>query len=238
MAPLRCLIVNADDFGQSRGVNAGVIDAHDRGIVTSASLMVRWPAAIEAVEMQRTRPSLSLGVHLDLGEWAYRDGEWVPRYEVVRLDAVEEVADEIERQVARFVELVGAPPTHIDSHQHVHLRPPVREAALAVAERIGAPLRHFTPDVRYCGEFYGQDTEGKPLHHMIEPAALKRILYGIPPGITELACHPGHYGDVESTYRVERAIEVRTLCDQSLRKLLQSEGIVLSSFAGTALPRS
>jgi len=56
----RSLIVNADDFGQSAGVNAGVMATHQRGIVTSASLMVRSPAAAEAVAYARAHPSLSL----------------------------------------------------------------------------------------------------------------------------------------------------------------------------------
>jgi len=55
MFPQRYLIVNADDFGQSQGVNRGVIAAHEHGIVTSASLMVRWPAAIEAAAIHPVR---------------------------------------------------------------------------------------------------------------------------------------------------------------------------------------
>jgi hypothetical protein len=61
------LIVNADDFGLSGGVNAGIMAAHEHGIVTSASLMVRWPAARYAAG----HPRMSLGLHLDLGEWAF-----------------------------------------------------------------------------------------------------------------------------------------------------------------------
>ena len=55
----RILIVNADDFGQSPGVNAGVIEAHERGIVTSASMMVCWPAAAGAADYARARGSHS-----------------------------------------------------------------------------------------------------------------------------------------------------------------------------------
>jgi len=79
----RCLIVNADDFGRSPGINDGVLRAHREGIVTSASLMVRWPAAVEAARYAREHPHLSVGLHLDFGEWSFRDGEWVPEYEVV-----------------------------------------------------------------------------------------------------------------------------------------------------------
>ncbi len=82
----RRLIVNADDFGQSRGVNRGVIEAHERGIVTSASLMVRWPAAAEAAAYARSRSGVSVGLHVDLGEWAAEAGAWRPRYAVTAVD--------------------------------------------------------------------------------------------------------------------------------------------------------
>src|SRR5438552_3240117 len=98
----RRLIVNADDFGQSRGVNRGILAAHQRGIVTSASLMVRWPAAAEAAALGRAHPRLSVGLHMDLGEWAYRGGEWVPVYEVAQLADPAAVAEEVGRQVAAF----------------------------------------------------------------------------------------------------------------------------------------
>jgi YdjC-like protein len=83
MAAKRYLIVNADDFGQSEGINQGVMEAHERGLVTSASLMVRWPAAIEAAAYSRAHPSLSLGLHVDLGEWTYGGDRWLPLYERV-----------------------------------------------------------------------------------------------------------------------------------------------------------
>lgn len=81
---MRSLIVNADDFGRSHGINEGVAVAHSRGIVTSASLMVRWPAAVEATEIGRSMPALSVGLHLDLSEWEYDQDRWLPIYEVVK----------------------------------------------------------------------------------------------------------------------------------------------------------
>src|SRR5689334_12175655 len=116
----RRLIVNADDFGLSEGVNRGILRAHDRGIVTSASLMVRQPSAGAAAEEARRRPGLSLGLHLDVGEWEYRDGNWVAVYEVVGGDDATALAGEVGRQLDAFMRLVGRPPTHIDSHQHAH----------------------------------------------------------------------------------------------------------------------
>src|SRR5437899_6893534 len=100
MSGQRYLIVNADDFGLSPGVNRGIIEAHEHGIVTSASLMVRWPAAREAVNYARQHGALSLGLHLDLGEWTYRGSTWVPLYEVVPLDDSSAVAEEVSRQLS------------------------------------------------------------------------------------------------------------------------------------------
>ena len=67
---MRNLIINADDFGLSRGVNRGIIEAAEKGILTSASLMVRQPAAIEAGEYARSE-GIGVGIHLDLGEWPH-----------------------------------------------------------------------------------------------------------------------------------------------------------------------
>ncbi|HXJ64516.1 MAG TPA: ChbG/HpnK family deacetylase, partial [Actinomycetota bacterium] len=157
----RALIVNADDFGQGQGVNRGVIRAFEEGILTSASAMVRWPAASEAAAYARAHPSLGVGLHVDLGEWAYRRGEWVPLYEVVPMKP-DPVRLEVERQVARFRELFGTNPTHLDSHQHVHRDEPVRSELWNLAAELGVPLRMFNPRIRYCGDFYGVDPRGNP----------------------------------------------------------------------------
>src|SRR5207249_12208513 len=90
----RYLIVNADDFGQSRGINRGIMEAHEQGIVTSASLMVRWPAAPEAAAYARSHRSLSLGLYFDFGAWCYWKGRWSKLYEVVRIEDERGVRDE------------------------------------------------------------------------------------------------------------------------------------------------
>src|SRR5260221_10638319 len=108
MSDGRLLIVNADDFGLSGGVNRGVIEAHEHGILTSASLMVRWPAAAQAATYARSSRSLGVGLHLDLGEMVYVDGEWQWLYEVLPADAGEQIIRaEVVRQIERFAALVG-----------------------------------------------------------------------------------------------------------------------------------
>lgn len=120
----------ADDFGQSPGVNRGIIEAHENGIVTSASLMTRWLAAGEASLNAREHPKLSLGLHLDLGEWIYRGGSWVPLYTVGALEDESAVEREVYRQVDIFRHLLGRDPTHINSHQHIHMRESARSECL------------------------------------------------------------------------------------------------------------
>ena len=230
MVSKRYLIVNADDFGQSPGVNRGIFEAHQHGIVTSASLMVRWPAAAEAARYSREHPSLSLGIHVDLGEWAYREETWVPLYEVVPVDNIEAVKNEVARQLASFRRLVGKDPTHIDSHQHVHLREPARSVLIDVSCELQVPLRHLTPGVRYCGSFYGQTAEGYPFTEAISVHGLLKTLTTLPIGFTELGCHPGAGNDLNTMYRNERERELKTLCDSRVRATIKEEEIELRSF--------
>lgn len=236
-APSRGLIVNADDFGQSLAVNRGVVEAHERGIVTSASLMVRWPAAAEAAAYARQHPDLSLGLHVDLGEWAYRDG-WSPVYEVVPTDDPSAVLAEVERQVRRFLDLVGRAPTHVDSHQHVHRAEPVRSILLDLARELGVPLRQNSALVRYAGDFYGQTARGEPYPSAIGVASLVQVVEQLPAGITELGCHPGRGDDLDALdtmYRWEREREVETLCDARVRATIAATGVRLCTFHDLAV---
>jgi predicted glycoside hydrolase/deacetylase ChbG (UPF0249 family) len=231
----RTLIVNADDFGQSPGVTSGIIAAHEQGIVTSASLMVRWPAAVAAAAYAREYPSLSVGLHLDLGEWVYRDDEWTPLYEVAPTDDIAAVADEIARQVDAFRSLLGRDPTHIDSHQHVHRGEPVRSLLRVLAATLRIPLRGETPGVQYRGDFYGQSGTGYPYPQAITVEALINVIQTLPPGVTELGCHPGDREDVDSVYRSERLSELATLRDPRVREAINANSVSLRRFSNADL---
>ena len=198
--------------------------------------MVRGKAALEAVARSRSVPELSVGLHLDLGEWVFRDGDWIPLYEVVALDSAARVSEEITRQLEAFQSMVGRQPTHIDSHQHVHQREPAKSALKKVARELGVPLRHETPGVRYCGEFYGQTGEGAPLRDAISVDSLLKIIEALPTGVTELCCHPGYMDDdsdpdYATMYASERAVEVSGLCDPRVKAAIAAGGIRLRSFA-------
>ena len=224
------LIVNADDYGQSFGINAGVARAHHDGIVTSASLMVRWPSSMEAAHYALDNPDLSLGLHVDLGEWIYGRGHWSPLYMVVDTENVDDVERELKLQVETFRELVRGDPTHIDSHQHVHRSVALRPLFQALAAETGALLRDGTPHVLYDGRFYGWDGRGEKVPGAIGVEALVAIIETLPPGVTELGCHPGLGDDMMSPYRTERSVETETLCDPRVKTAIAQNGVELISF--------
>ena len=208
----RVLIVTADDFGISRGVNRGIVEAHREGILTSTSLMVSRPAAVEAAVLGRACPALSVGLHLELDPGA------------------PDLPTQLDRQLGRFTELVGAPPTHVDSHHDVHRDPRVLPHVRAWADRFSVPVRGWSA-VRHLPKFYGQ-WGGETHLEQISVAGLLRLLDAeLGPGVTELTCHAGYVDEgLTSSYTVEREAELRTLCDPRVRPALVERGIRLVGF--------
>jgi chitin disaccharide deacetylase len=229
----RFLVVNADDLGLSAAVDAGIAAAHDRGIVTSASLMVRKPAAAEAVALARGRPALAIGLHIDIGQWDYESGEWRVAYERCPADDSAAVERECRDQLVAFRELTGRDPTHLDSHQHTHTSEPVASVAEAIADELGVPLRGR--GIRYEGGFYGQARRGEPWPQGITVERLVELIEALPAGWTELGCHPGlGVGAAESSYAAERERELRVLCDPRVEAAIERAGVELRSFAQLA----
>jgi chitin disaccharide deacetylase len=221
----RVLIVNADDFGASDGINGGIVEAHVRGIVTSTSLMVTGEAAAGAALLAREHRELAIGLHWDL------DGEAGVRR--VEFEDAAAVRAELARQVDAFVELIGRPPSHVDSHHHVHrdvasIAPLARE----LAADLGVHLRD-SGRVTFVGGFYGQWTWGVTDLHHVSPEFLIGILRNeVGPGWTELGCHPGRDdGTFASEYLPEREAELVTLTDPRVRDEIAELGIRLASYA-------
>jgi predicted glycoside hydrolase/deacetylase ChbG (UPF0249 family) len=150
------LIVNADDFGISEAVNRGIVEAHERGIVTSTSIMATGPQFEHAIELARLRPSLGVGVHLVLTEHrpltgaaaaslVRSDGAFEPHLKHLLakrlrgLVSMTEVRRELDAQIRR-VRSAGITVNHLDGHQHVHVLPGVAQvvAELAAAHGISA----------------------------------------------------------------------------------------------------
>jgi len=230
----RFLVVNADDLGLSEAVNDGIFAAHEEGIVTSASLMVRQGAAPAAAERAADHPDLAIGLHIDLGEWSYADGEWTLAYSHCDLDDAADVERECRAQLERFHALLGRNPTHLDSHQHVHESEPLKRVAEALAAELAVPLRNRA--IRYEGGFYGQSGKGDPYPAGITPGRLCELIRSLPPGWTEVGCHPAAGPVPTSSYDAERQIELATLRDPQVKNLLNVMHVRLCSFAQANRP--
>lgn len=220
----RNLIVNADDFGASDGINRGIVEAHGGGVVTSTSLMVKGRAAAGAVALAREHPGLAIGLHWDL------DGEDADPS--IDLESPAAVRAELARQLEAFHELTGRAPTHVDSHHHVHRRPEIAPIARELVEPLGVPLREES-EVRFIGGFYGQwEWQVTDLHH-VSPEFLLWILRNeVADGWTEISCHPGYVtDDFTSVYLEEREAELATLTDPLIRAEIDSLGLRLASYA-------
>ena len=160
------LIVNADDFGLTRGINRAVAELNSAGALTSATLMASGPAFDDAVAIARTLPTLGVGCHIVL-----TDGQPVSAPETIptllghdrrifrnRLTKFLQAlltgrisAEDITREALAQIEKLqraGIRITHLDTHKHTHLFPAVSRPLLEVAERTGIPAIRspFEPD--------------------------------------------------------------------------------------------
>jgi predicted glycoside hydrolase/deacetylase ChbG (UPF0249 family) len=217
------LIVNADDFGASSGVNRGIVECHTRGIVTSTSLMVTGAAALEAAALSEESPQLAVGLHWDVVGEDERD---------FALDDECAVRAEFAAQLDRFQTLMGRPPTHVDSHRHMHLKDEVRALFPELVAPLGVPLRGHG-DVFFIGGFYAQWEWGVTELEHVSVRALQGILADeVGEGWTEVSCHPGYIvPDYRSTYREEREAEISTLTDPRIRSTIDELGLTLESYA-------
>jgi predicted glycoside hydrolase/deacetylase ChbG (UPF0249 family) len=219
---MKHLIVNADDFGVTTGVNEGIAEAHVDGVVTSASLVVTAPAARDAAERALALPDLSIGLH-----WT-GDGEYGPTVDLGDSNAVEA---EIDRQLEAFVDLVGAPPTHVDSHHHVHLEEQVMPIFIRRFSGQGTPVRG-DGRVALVGGFYAQwEWRVTNLEYVSVDFLLELFEREVYDGWTELSCHPGRVtAELHSVYRDEREAELSTLTDAKVRAALDTFAIELASY--------
>ncbi len=230
----RYLIINADDWGLSDKTNNGIIQARQQGVLTSASLMVLRPAAKAAANYAIGDPLLSVGLHVDLGDWNLAGGQWWRTDGTVDLHNPAAVAAELHRQLDRFRDLMGRDPTHLDSHQHVHMGAELLPLFCQAAVELGINLRSSGTEIRYCGAFFGADDQMVPQPEFVSPANLIHLFDQLPVGMTELSTHPGLDGELSNAYRDARPVEVKTLCDPAIRQALADRGIILVSFADVA----
>ena len=203
---MKYCIVNGDDFGASHGIVRGILEAHERGVLTSTSLLVDRPASAVAAAAARSLARLGVGLHFDLGRPPV-GGSLVA------------VRCELRRQLERFFVLMDAPPTHLDAHHNTQRRADLLPCFQEIAARHELPLREHSK-VRYFPSFYGR-WNGETHPEQISVETLLRMLDELDEGISELACHPGYLEPgFTSDYGPERELELRTLCDPRLRVAL------------------
>ena len=250
MSESRLLIVNADDLGRTPGINRGVVEAHRRGIVTSATLMVAYPPAGEAGAIARENPGLGLGLHVQLSggrpllpperlrSLVDADGRLPSKPEKLRDPDPAEVLAEARAQLARFREIVGHPPTHFDSHHHSHRTPAVFEAVRTLARETEKPVRNPGPGLADRLRREGVKTTDGFLEDFFGDGAtldgLLAIFRRLPPGSTELMCHPAVVDEelrATSGYAEPRTRELEVLTRDEARRALRDAGIELVSFA-------
>jgi predicted glycoside hydrolase/deacetylase ChbG (UPF0249 family) len=157
----KLLIINADDFGFSPGVNKGIIQAHTKGVLTSATIMANMPAAEEAAELAKKTPTLGIGVHLNLtnGKPLCKDkivgclldaaGDFTLKPQSLALLSLisGKIRAAIEAELSAQIQSVidsGLKPTHLDSHKHIHSFPTIFPIVCRLAKQFAIPAIRFT----------------------------------------------------------------------------------------------
>lgn len=216
---MRQLVVNADDFGFTRDVNQGIVEAHRDGILTAATLMAPGEAFEDAVRLARENPRLDVGCHLVLvGSPGYPDSVG----QLIRAVARKQIRiyDSLAAQVRKILD-AGIAPTHLDTHKHTHLLPPVLDAVARISEEFRIPWirRPFDFPLQANGGSWTKQAVSlafgavRPRFERVlarhgcrstdhfagfritgnyQTADLAALIRALPEGLTEFMCHPGH----------------------------------------------
>ena len=254
---MRKLVVNADDFGFTRDVNAGIVEAHRSGILTATTLMATGDAFDDAVRLARKTPSLDIGCHLVLVQ-APGLPSTIP--ELVRAVALRriDIYGKLSQQVRRIVD-AGLSPTHLDTHKHTHLLPPVLEAVARISEEFRIPWvrRPFDFPLQPGGVGWknklmrlmsGRFRNALARHHCrstdwfagfritgdYRSEDLVSVIRALPEGVTEFMCHPGRCGDdlraARTRLKESREEELRALTAPEVRVALAEAGVILTTY--------
>lgn len=247
----RVLIVNADDFGLSKGQNYGIIEACNNGLVTSTTALVNGEAIHHAVELSRSVPGLGVGMHfvLTLGEPLSampgltregRLGKWVWQMAEQGSLPLDEIAHELDCQYRRFTELFGREPTHIDSHHHIHMLAPIYSIVADFAREKGLPIRIDRQlamrdaleqeSLRSCeafsSAFYGEAVSEELFLQILDAAIQDNV------SSLEVMSHPSFVDNIvmESAYCYPRLTELEILTSTSVIEAVKARGFRLGNY--------
>lgn len=247
------LIVNADDYGMAASVSQGIRESHQRGIVTSTTVMIGMDNAAEAVQQALTEtPDLALGLHVVVAGKAMKPvlpPEQIPT--LVRPDGLfydnpawperapffdpEEMTREVHAQFDRFVAVANKLPTHLDSHYHAaYFHPASLEAMWSLALKHKLPMRHDRGVGSPTLEGIAHPVTFYELDHDQPIDVLLNFLQTLPDGeILELCCHPGYSNDTlfeTDSWTTVREIDLAYLTDPRVKDVIASEQITLCTF--------
>ena len=258
---MKQLVVNADDFGFTRDVNAGIVEAHRNGILTATTLMANWGATSDAfddaVRLAKETPSLDIGCHLVLVQGPGLPATIPQLVQAVALGRIP-IYEELVKQVRRIFE-AGLSPTHLDTHKHTHLLPPVLEAVARISEEFRIPWvrRPFDFPLQpggvgwknrlmrlMSGRFSStlarhrcRSTDwfaGFRITGRYGSGDLAEVIRALPDGVTEFMCHPGRCGDelrsARTRLKESREEELRALTSPEIRAALAEAGVKLVSY--------
>lgn len=247
----RLLIVNADDFGLSKGQNYGIVEACRNGVVTSTTALVNGNAIEHAARLSRELPTLAVGMHfvLTLGKplsampGLTREGllgKWIWQMAEEDTLPLDEITHELACQYQRFIDLFGREPTHLDSHHHVHMFPQIFPIVAHFAAERGIALRIDRQPVfqdadlpttlrssqGFSSEFYGEEIS-EALFLKVLDASAKRGESSL-----EVMCHPAFVDNTirQSAYCYPRLTELDVLTSESLKYAIAERGYRLGSF--------
>ena len=256
----KVLVVNADDFGFTRDVNQGIVEAHCNGILTSTTLMATGAAFEDAVRLAKEHPTLDIGCHLVLvGQPPFP----ATVAELLRTVSRRPVYDELSAQVHTILD-AGLKPTHLDTHKHTHILPPVLRAVARISEEFHIPWVRRPFDFPFQTGGIGWKTRaasramavmrgpfervlrrhscrftdyfaGFKMTGAFDAASLAALIRALPEGSTEFMCHPGRCGTdlraARTRLKESREAELRALSAPEVRATLAETGVRLSSFA-------
>jgi chitin disaccharide deacetylase len=252
------LIINADDFGFTTDVNAGIVDAHRNGVLTSTTLMANGEAFSEAVRLARETPTLDIGCHLVLvqGRSVVSGRAFPERLQDVYIALAKgdiDVYRELRAQIEKIL-AAGLLPTHLDSHKHTHVVPKVFRAVVRLAHEFGIPNVRLpldttlpVPDIsrrllrryyaRLAREYNVRMTDhfiGFRMTGSLTESSFTAALRLLRDGITEFMCHPGYLGSelksAATRLKESRVLELEALVSPRVRQLMAAESIHLEAF--------
>jgi len=241
------VIINADDFGYSHGINEGIIKAHEDGILSSTTMLANMPGFDDAVKLAKGHPSLGIGVHLALTCGSpvldnvstltvNKEFRNIAFYENDFSIDVGELYHEWDAQIQKILD-AGIKPTHLDSHHHVNRIDPMKEVFIKLAREYNLPVRNnfdVPSDIKTVNKFFMEFDMLGQTKDIWKDMTVNNLIQDCKTYETvEVMCHPGYIDHVvleRSSLTDARAYTTKDLQNPKYQKALEKEGITVGTY--------